>query len=112
EGAQLAHVPEGEALEQGAGRVADAGQVLERQRAEERELAAGQDLGHAAGLRELARETRDEPVRADADREREARARLHAALDREGRVEGRAMEPRGAGEIEIEVVDRGHLDAR
>ncbi len=59
----------------------------------------GADLGH-------------HPRRGDADRAVQSGLAFHRRVQRVGRIEGLAVQAFGAGEVEVRLVDRRHLDAR
>ena len=89
---------------------ADAREPVVVERGEEFALGAGGDGDQGVRLAELAGHLRDELVRADPARERDAQRLAHRPPDRRRDVFGRFLPV--SSQVRIPLVDRSHLDRR
>ena len=89
---------------------ADAGNLAHVQRRQEICLLPGHDPENAVGFGTGRRNFRDEPRDADPDRAVEPGFGLHLLMKQVGGAQRRAVQPFGAGHIEIGFIDRSHFD--
>ena len=91
---------------------ADAPEPLDGERVEERELAVRLDDEQPVGLRDAARDLREELRARDPDRDRQADALEHVAAEPRGDLGRRPGDPLHPAHVEERLVDREPLDER
>ena len=108
----LANGPDPEPVELPRRHPAHAPEPLDRERVQERELAARRHDEEAVGLGDPARHLGKELRPGDADRDREPDALAHLGAQTGGDLGRRAREPPDPAHVEERLVDRQPLDER
>ena len=110
--AQISDLVNAQAVQVLFGDFADARNLAHIQRRQKICFLPGHNPEDAVGFGPGGRNFRDEPRDADPDRAVEPGLGLHLLVEQVSGAERRAVQPFGAGHIEIGFIDRSHLDLR